>query len=163
MISTVRPTGELTVRETQILRLIRDGLTNQEIAEELDVREDTVSHHVTSLVRKLGAGSRDQITRRPVKPLPAPPAADTGEDVDWRTRAACAGMDGEIWFPVGSTGPAAHQIEKATAICSTCPAMFACRQWAHETRQMAGIWGGQTEDERQAIFRRHARNRARSA
>ncbi|HVX08801.1 WhiB family transcriptional regulator, partial [Humibacter sp.] len=38
-----------------------------------------------------------------------------------------------------------------------------CLQWAMETGQDAGIWGGLTEDERRALKRRGARQRARLA
>ena len=50
--------SELTVREREVLRLVADGLTNQQIAERLVVSHHTVHRHVTNLLRKLGVSSR---------------------------------------------------------------------------------------------------------
>jgi WhiB family redox-sensing transcriptional regulator len=41
--------------------------------------------------------------------------------------------------------------------------METCLQWALESGQDAGVWGGMSEDERRALKRRTARNRARTA
>jgi WhiB family redox-sensing transcriptional regulator len=40
--------------------------------------------------------------------------------------------------------------------------MEQCLQWALESGQDAGVWGGTSEDERRAMKRRAARSRARS-
>ncbi|MEZ4664680.1 MAG: response regulator transcription factor [Caldilineaceae bacterium] len=50
--------GELTPRETQVLALISDGKTNQEIALELHISESTVEKHVSALLSKLQVASR---------------------------------------------------------------------------------------------------------
>jgi two-component system NarL family response regulator len=52
--------GELTPRETEILRLIVKGLANKEIAGALGVSEGTVRIHVSNLLAKLGVGDRTQ-------------------------------------------------------------------------------------------------------
>lgn len=51
---------ELTRRETQVLKLLAQGRTNKEIAQQLVVSERTVKFHVSSLLRKLGAGNRTE-------------------------------------------------------------------------------------------------------
>lgn len=79
--------------------------------------------------------------------------------MDWRDRAACRTEDPELFFPVGTTGPALEQIEQATAVCARCPVLKECLDFAMETGQDAGIWGGLTEDERRALKRRRARSR----
>ena len=70
--------------------------------------------------------------------------------MDWRTRAACREEDPELFFPVGTTGPALRQIEEAKTVCSRCDVIEDCLAWALESGQDAGVWGGLSEDERRA-------------
>ena len=61
--SVVQPaadTGELSKRETEILALVADGYSNQEIAEELSIAHNTVKNHLRSILSKLGAKNRAQ-------------------------------------------------------------------------------------------------------
>ena len=48
----------LTHRESQVLRMMADGLGNKEIASELKISEHTAKFHVAQVLGKLGAGSR---------------------------------------------------------------------------------------------------------
>jgi DNA-binding NarL/FixJ family response regulator len=50
----------LTERETQVLRLLAQGLSNKDIARTLQVVEDTVKTHVAHILEKLGVQSRTQ-------------------------------------------------------------------------------------------------------
>ena len=52
------PLGDLTPRETEVLGLLAEGLTNRQIAERLVVSEHTVHRHVTNMLRKLDLPSR---------------------------------------------------------------------------------------------------------
>ena len=81
--------------------------------------------------------------------------------LDWRHRSACRDEDPELFFPVGNTGPAIAQIEEAKKVCNRCEVKEPCLAWALESGQDAGVWGGLSEDERRALKRRAARNRAR--
>ena len=49
---------DLTPRELEVLRLIRDGHRNKQIADELRIAEATVNFHIKNLVDKLGANDR---------------------------------------------------------------------------------------------------------
>jgi len=56
-----KPLAEpLTERETEVLRLIVSGATNQDIAEQLHIGLGTVKHHVRAVFAKLGARDRVQ-------------------------------------------------------------------------------------------------------
>ncbi|MFF7115623.1 WhiB family transcriptional regulator [Streptomyces albogriseolus] len=83
--------------------------------------------------------------------------------MDWRHNAVCREEDPELFFPIGNTGPALLEIEEAKAVCRRCPVIEQCLQWALEFGQDSGVWGGLSEDERRAMKRRAARNRARNA
>jgi len=50
----------LTPREMEILNYMAQGYLNQQIADKLDVSEQTIKNHVTSILRKLNANARTQ-------------------------------------------------------------------------------------------------------
>jgi DNA-binding NarL/FixJ family response regulator len=50
--------GKLTSRELEILRALSEGLTNQEIADQLFLSENTVKHHLHSIFEKLNITDR---------------------------------------------------------------------------------------------------------
>ena len=83
--------------------------------------------------------------------------------MDWRHEAACREEDPELFFPIGNTGPALSQIDEAKIVCRRCSVTDTCLQWALESGQDSGGWGGLSEDERRALKRRAARNRVRTA
>jgi WhiB family transcriptional regulator, redox-sensing transcriptional regulator len=68
---------------------------------------------------------------------------------DWRLVAACRSTDPDLFFPVSSTGKSAEDVAAAKAVCSHCLVQRECLAFALRTRQAHGIWGGQTEEERQ--------------
>ncbi|WP_030741425.1 WhiB family transcriptional regulator [Streptomyces sp. NRRL S-31] len=80
---------------------------------------------------------------------------------NWRDHAACRQEDPDLFFPIGTTGPAQVQTEQAKAVCGRCPVREQCLDWALDTDQSIGVWGGTTELERRAL-RRRARSRPRS-
>ncbi len=61
-----RPDG-LTPRELEVLALLARGLKNAQIAEELYISERTVKFHVSSILAKLGAGTRTEAARIAVR------------------------------------------------------------------------------------------------
>ena len=49
---------------------------------------------------------------------------------DWRDEAACRDTDPDLFFPVGTTGPAIEQIDAAKAVCTQCDAQQSCLEFA---------------------------------
>ena len=85
----------------------------------------------------------------------APEAAE--ERRDWWRSAACLEADPELFFPVAPHGPGARELARAKAVCAGCRVRRQCLQYALATRQLHGVWGGTSEDERQLHARRPAR------
>lgn len=83
--------------------------------------------------------------------------------MDWRHHALCRDEDPELFFPIGTAGPAAVQVHQAKLVCRRCPVVSDCLTWALDTGQDAGVWGGTSEDERRALARRSARVRTSTA
>jgi DNA-binding CsgD family transcriptional regulator len=54
---------ELTARETDVLRLVARGMTNEQVAKELFISSRTVNWHLTAVYSKLGLRSRTEATR----------------------------------------------------------------------------------------------------
>ncbi|MEP7023225.1 MAG: response regulator transcription factor [Actinomycetota bacterium] len=65
--TTRRNPSGLTTREVQVLELVADGLRNAEIAARLFLAEKTVDHHVSAVLRKLGARSRGEAAAQAVR------------------------------------------------------------------------------------------------
>lgn len=64
---------------------------------------------------------------------------------DWMSRAACIGLDPELFFPVETAGGA-----EAVQVCASCPVRTECLAHAVATDARHGVWGGVREAERQA-------------
>lgn len=63
----------LTPRQQEVLTLVREGLTNREIAERLDITPDGAKFHVSEILTKIGVRSREEAARwqadRPIATL----------------------------------------------------------------------------------------------
>lgn len=76
----------------------------------------------------------------------------------WRDEAACKGKFGQLFYPTYSgEREARHQKrareQQAKRICSRCPVVKECLDWALRNRELTGVWGCTTEVERRALFR----------
>ncbi len=80
----------------------------------------------------------------------------------WRVDSACRDADPTLFFPVGSSGEAVEQVERAKRFCETCPVVQECLIFAVTTNQEYGVWGGLDEEERREVRRswRRATRRA---
>jgi WhiB family transcriptional regulator, redox-sensing transcriptional regulator len=80
--------------------------------------------------------------------------------MDWRNHAACRSQDPELFFPIGTTDRALAQLQRAKAVCHTCPVQAPCLDWALRSEpigQESGVAAGLSEGERRALKRRAAR------
>lgn len=82
---------------------------------------------------------------------------------EWIQQAACADEDPELFFPVGTSGPAERDQEAAKGVCERCPVARQCLTYAVRTGQMAGVWGGKDENELAALRRRRRAAERRGA
>ena len=75
----------------------------------------------------------------------------------WRTDAACHGIDPDVFFP--ERGDAAG-MRAAKAICANCRVRSDCLDYAIENHEREGVWGGTAAKERRRIH--HLRRRERT-
>lgn len=71
----------------------------------------------------------------------------------WRQRAACRGVDPDIFYPASD-----EEAEAAKAICAQCPVREACLEYALANRERDGVWGGATERERRRLIRQRRKS-----
>jgi DNA-binding NarL/FixJ family response regulator len=81
----------LTPRQWQVLELLREGLTNEQIAGRLGISADGAKFHVSEILGKLGVGSRDEAAQWQREEQPAAPSAALANG--WRR----AGRGHRIW------------------------------------------------------------------
>ena len=70
----------------------------------------------------------------------------------WRSKAACQGLDPVIFYPVDDEDAA-----EAKQVCASCAVREACLEHALGYREKEGVWGGATERERRRIIRQRRR------
>lgn len=93
--------------------------------------------------------SRGRCTRT----LPAPII----ENYQWQERGNCRGIkDPDVFFLPYNARTTTKQklIQKAKAVCVGCPVIDDCLEFALETQEVYGVWGGKSEEERLEILRK---------
>jgi WhiB family transcriptional regulator, redox-sensing transcriptional regulator len=93
--------------------------------------------------------------------MPTTTASRAGPDrlTGWAASGACRHSDPELFFPVTAIGPAASQVARAKAVCRRCPVRDQCLEFALDSGQAFGVWGGTTGEERRLIRRRRGYRR----
>ena len=81
----------------------------------------------------------------------------------WAARGACRHSDPELFFPVTARGPALRQLARAKRVCASCPVRSDCLEYALQSGQGFGVWGGASEQERRLMRRRRLRRRRDAA
>ncbi|GAA3716221.1 WhiB family transcriptional regulator [Nonomuraea antimicrobica] len=71
--------------------------------------------------------------------------------LEWTRRAACLGLDPELFFPISTQGPSQSQVERAKQVCGRCPVRETCLKYALDTRQAYGVWGGTDPGQRREL------------
>ena len=79
--------------------------------------------------------------------------------MDWRKTGACLAADPDLFFPVGADTASAPEASRALSLCGHCPVKRQCLDFAIQTGETNGIWGGTTPEERIHVLR--GRNRRR--
>jgi WhiB family redox-sensing transcriptional regulator len=69
-------------------------------------------------------------------------------DISWRVNSACQGLDPDIFYPESE-----DNCDQAIAICESCHVRIACLNYALETREKQGVWGGASARERRRLLR----------
>jgi WhiB family redox-sensing transcriptional regulator len=77
----------------------------------------------------------------------------TRAGMEWLRSAACLGEDPELFFPVGTSGPALREIAAAKRICARCTVVTQCLAFSLSSGQTSGLWGGTCEEERDVLLR----------
>lgn len=85
---------------------------------------------------------------------------------EWEHHARCRTEDPGLFFgPTGFESKHERQVREraAKAVCATCPAITACRNYALETGEAYGVWGGLGETDRRAVIAEGGRQLAARA
>ncbi|WP_205752848.1 ATP-binding protein [Cryptosporangium phraense] len=123
---------ELTAREAEVLALLRDRLTNAEIAGQLYVSVRTVESHVSALLRKLGVADRRALARlapvgvgsgaaRPSLPQPLTPFVGRVRELSSLTAAVRANRLVTLTGP-GGVGKTRLAVAAAQQVAGSYPA-----------------------------------------
>ena len=79
-------------------------------------------------------------------------------DFNWMRKAECRDVDPELFFPDSGD---VHAVEVAKLVCESCPVADQCLQFALESKERYGVWGGRTERERRNMHYRGTRRQHR--
>src|SRR3954466_14304498 len=90
-------------------------------------------------------GASVRIERFPEVDVASLPTHPTPPDF-WQERAACFGVEPDVFFPVSE-----EEAGPALAFCAVCPIREECLSWALKNGERYGVWGGTTEQQRRRL------------
>jgi WhiB family transcriptional regulator, redox-sensing transcriptional regulator len=73
---------------------------------------------------------------------------------NWWELAACREADPEFFFPISGAGASAADVARAKAYCARCCIRQRCLDFAIDSHEVHGVWGGTSEEERRVIAAR---------
>lgn len=89
--------------------------------------------------------------------MPQQPLAQVPADATWfwQARGSCRTVDPTLFFhPQNERGLSRLRRDRqAKAVCAPCPVRLECADYAIRAREPYGVWGGLTEEDREAIYR----------
>lgn len=80
---------------------------------------------------------------------------------DWLAAGACLTADPDLFFPIATGSVGGSQAAKAQRICAGCKVRRECLEFAMNSGEVHGIWGGTTPEERIRFRRQRADARRR--
>lgn len=75
----------------------------------------------------------------------------------WEAAARCRDHDPALFFGPNRFEPKRERLAReaeAKAVCATCPALQACREYALRNGEIYGVWGGLGEADRRELLER---------
>jgi WhiB family redox-sensing transcriptional regulator len=76
----------------------------------------------------------------------------SAKEINWRQLGACRGLEPSIFYPDDE-----DEALEAKTVCDQCGVRVACLEFALQSREKAGVWGGATERERRRMIRQRRR------
>ena len=76
----------------------------------------------------------------------------SAHELEWRMLGACRGLDASLFYPDND-----EEAEVAKQVCDECGVQRVCLEFALNSREKVGVWGGATERERRRILRQRRR------
>lgn len=74
------------------------------------------------------------------------------QQIQWRELGACRGLEPAIFYPDDG-----DEALEAKSVCAGCGVRVACLEYALQSREKSGVWGGATERERRRMIRQRRR------
>ncbi|WP_276313758.1 WhiB family transcriptional regulator [Antribacter gilvus] len=95
---------------------------------------------------------------QPVVPTETTPRQDTEFDLLMNSLLPCRTNDPELWFAEHS-----DQVERAKALCRSCPLQAGCLAGALDRQEPWGVWGGEVFVDGAVVARKRGRGRPRKS